>query len=175
MDDISTLNNKLKKIYGVHEDGRPYFRLSWTSTQSEKRFGTFREFYGKIFLREYDGVAEKLKYPWCKDRWVLEKLTFPMRMYKYWSPELIGVENGSYEPVWVFSKNEQYQKPEWNPITKLVSLALYGPTEKSTPSQIDAEYLLDEQKQEDELFNIIDNNSPYIPGMLHSGSAIIVP
>jgi hypothetical protein len=148
---IRKLNDKLKETYGTNLDGRPFFRLSWSNAQRESRWGVFREFLEgtKIFLREFTGVSkDRQKYPWIKDRWILEKLMFPARAYKYWSPELIGVDNGSYEPVWVFrwkdksdptGEKDLYQRPEWYPITKLVYKALYGPdmADRMTPSDIE--------------------------------------
>lgn len=174
--EVRKLNEKLKQVYGSHDDGRAYFRLAWSNSQTETRWGQFREFVGPIFLREYTGVAkDRLKYAWVKDRWVLEKLSFPSRNYTYWSPELIGVENGTYEMFWVFEKNKQYQKPEWYPLTKLVKLAIYGPDHIITPGEAESNDQLEFEKACQDDFDYLDNENPFLVDQLRSGSAIIVP
>lgn len=173
---VRLLNNRLKKTYGVTEDNRPFFRLAWSNAQTETRFGTYTEFCGAIFLREFTGVAkDRKKYPMFKDRWILEKLMFPARAYRYWSPELIGVENGSYEPVWTFEKDNAYQEPEWYPITKLVRLALYGPDKVMTPSEMESEEAKAFDKACQDAYDELDNECSFLVDQMHVGSAIVVP
>ena len=168
MEAVKRLNKKLTETYGKHNDGRPYFRLSWSNDQREMRYGTFREFIGPIFLREETGVRERKKYPWIKDRWVLEKLTFPKS--RYWGPELIGLWEGSYEPVWVFNRNNEYQIPVWVALERLVKAALYGP-------EVGKEKDTDENRKvfQDEVnlnYDILDNETPDMAHALKHGAAV---
>lgn len=172
---IKALNKLLKETYGSYDDGRPWFRISWSTTQRETRWGIFREFVGSIFLREYRGVKENAhKYSWIKDRWILEKLTLPPRSLKYWTPEIIGLENGSYEPVWCFNKNGEYQKPEWWACQRLVKAALVGPF-KMNQDDLDT---LEREKFEKEVntgIEILEDQESDFQHGLHSRSLIIRP
>lgn len=67
------LNAHLKEAYGTTLDGQAKFRVVNTHNLTEKRFGTFTEQTSAgIFLREVTGIQEVPKYPFIKDRWVLE-------------------------------------------------------------------------------------------------------
>lgn len=95
---VAEINKKLKEYYGTDDEGRPIYRVVFSDTQVEKRFGTFTESYGSIFLREVKGLQEVKKYNYIQQRWVLEKLMFAM------TDEVIGLDlnNRCYEPIYVF-------------------------------------------------------------------------
>jgi hypothetical protein len=174
--EIKKLNEQLKKAYGTYTDGRAWFRISWSNAQRETRWGQFREFCGQLFLREYTGVVkDRPKYSWMKDRWVLEKLMFPERAYKYWSPELIGVENGTYEPVWTFDKDGKYQLPIWNAVEKLCYAALWGKKKKQTEADLIDEENKQFDKEVEQNIIILENESPAIATAVNQGSGIYVP
>ena|SRR3990167_2883088 len=99
MTDIERVNKMLISLYGVHPDGRACYKLSWTSNQTEKRFGEFNEFYGHIFIRKTIGVEEVKKYPFefQQNQWVLERLIPTVG-----NPELSIIVKTSYEPIWLF-------------------------------------------------------------------------
>lgn len=73
---IDNINGRLHNR-GRSLDGRQILRIAWSGDQYEKRIGTFRDYYGEIFLREYKALKEVAKYwyitPPC---WLLERLTF---------------------------------------------------------------------------------------------------
>lgn len=96
---MEEINKFLENTYGKNLFGQPIFRIVFSADQQEKRLGKFAEHYGKIFLREFTGVREVPKYPWIKDRWVLERWAPGVLAY---TPEIIGSEAGTYEPVQVF-------------------------------------------------------------------------
>lgn len=176
MENIKRLNKKLDETYGRSDDGRPFFRISWSDSQTEKRFGTFREWLGTgpgaIFLREYTGVSERRKYPDIRERWVLEKLIFPSSLGIHdW--DLI---NGSYEPIWTFEgPGGSYQKPEWWACEMICKIAIYGPAAKIT--QADEEEI--EQKAFDKAvahnLDILQNDEPDLVNAMRHGEAIVVP
>ena len=63
-DSIYDINHRLIEKYGRDiATNEPRFRVVWTSTQLEKRYGEFEVFSeGGIFLREEKGVREEPKY-----------------------------------------------------------------------------------------------------------------
>lgn len=100
--DCLAINTWLKDTYGnVVWADVPRYRVSWTTTQMEKRLITNRKvFSGPIFLREESGVFDVPKYPFAIDRWVLEKAIPVPTDYA-----IVGV-NYTYEPLWVFQTNK---------------------------------------------------------------------
>lgn len=99
MSDSITINQWLKDTYGIAYDGRPIYRVSWSTNLNEKRFGEFSTFYGSIFVKKEVAVKEVIKYPYDQARWVLEKLD-----YIDDNKELI--EKSSYEPIWIFKDKD---------------------------------------------------------------------
>src|SRR5271157_1912208 len=93
------LNDILKNRYGTNLKGQPLFRIVFSDAQTEKRLGTYNEFYGKIFLRTIYGVREVPKYPHIKGRYILERWCPPEVAY---TPEIPETHDGSYEPVYVY-------------------------------------------------------------------------
>jgi len=113
METIKVLNKRLTSIFGKEIDGRSRFRIVFSDTQYEKRYGIFEEYYGDIFLREVTGVKEVPKYGYIKSKHVLEQLfygTFPDRPF----------ETSSYEPIWTFmDKDRNPLYPVW-PVCEIV-------------------------------------------------------
>jgi hypothetical protein len=107
---LQEYHNERLKERGRSLDGRPIWRISWSTDQREKRLGTFSDFYGSIFLRQTREVREVPKYWYTPNRWILERLTFlppNAAIHK----ELIASydlditrpsQNGTYEPIYVF-------------------------------------------------------------------------
>ena len=107
---IAEINDKLRER-GRSLDGRPIWRIVWSTSQREKRKGKFSDFYGNIFLREVEQVREVPKYWYTPDRWILERLTYlppnasihrevlsQTSSLDIFSPTV----NGTYEPIYVF-------------------------------------------------------------------------
>jgi len=120
---IEYFNQKLADR-GKSLDGRPIWRISWSTSQREKRVGEFSDFYGNIFLRKQREVRDVPKYWNSPDRWVLERLTFlppDASIHR----ELISqtssldifapVKNGTYEPIYFFQDGRGNPLPvtEW--------------------------------------------------------------
>jgi hypothetical protein len=168
--DLENVNNWLKEKFGKDDLGRAKFRLSWSEDQFEKRRGTFNEFAGKIFVRKFTGIATVPKYPYVKERWILEQyIAFP-------SVEIVSSENGSYEPVWVFSdKNGDYIRPIQRAVEFILWTLLFGTKDKMTPKGLKDE----EQNQiesETKFFQeYLENDRPYLATMLANKEAITVP
>lgn len=141
MDDknkIDGINKMLKDTFGVDDKFRPIFRVVWSDSQIEKRWGTFTEMYGSIFIRETKGLVEAKKYNYIAHRWVLEKLMPAM------TDEVIGLDNDrySYEPIYTFE--DKFQRPlpvEWWACEMIVRrlLGAMSGEHRRTQSDVDAE------------------------------------
>lgn len=118
MSDDIAINQWVKDIYGCDITGKPKFRVSWTTGQLEKIHGRFNVFYGEIFVREEVGVKEQPKYPYDKDRWVLEKLE-----YNTGNAQL--TENYSYEPIFIFKDKHGLFLPLERKVVALILFQLH--------------------------------------------------
>lgn len=171
MGNIARINKQLKEKYGCVIDGRPRWRVVWTSEQTEKMIAEFSDWYGHILIRAVHECREVLKYPAPndRDRWVLETLIF-----QPWH-ELPESNNGHYEPLWIFRepKTDKFQNPTWRAVDFLVYSVMYGP-KRSISDRIE-----EDRKafaEEVQFFkDFFDNKAPYIATMLKEGHAITVP
>tara|TARA_R110000868_G_scaffold16913_7_gene74964 strand:- start:928 stop:1479 length:552 start_codon:yes stop_codon:yes gene_type:complete len=123
-DSIYDINHRLIEKYGRDiATNEPRFRVVWTSTQLEKRYGEFEVFSeGGIFLREEKGVREEPKYlPEYPDMWVLEQLVETAG-----NPYLEMVVKWSYEPLWIFGAANSDRTPIWRAVDLLVRNRLHG-------------------------------------------------
>lgn len=170
---LKQINKHLKNVYGCHLDGRPRFRLAFTD-QIEKRWGTFQIYTGNLFLREHHGMMELPKYPAKdqKERWVLEQLVFAPGMV---TSGLVEGQNGSYEPLYVFPKDDEGNplQPTTRALDFLLHTLRYG--KKRTMSDFVEEEEEAEKKALAKDLEILDNESPYLATMLHNREAIVVP
>jgi hypothetical protein len=117
----------------------------------EKRFGTFTDYYGKIFVRTVTEVRQVLKYPMDQDRWVLERIQSAVM-----NPEL--VEQYSYEPIYVFKDKRGFYLPLNEKVVHIIVDNLKHP---QTPGEIRARYekeIEEEERREiEEFVGILDD------------------
>ena len=120
MENISAINKRLVELYGKSIDGRPNFRVVFSDTQYEKRFGTFEVCMGNIFLREETCLKEVPKYPYIHGKHVLEEL-------KYGDFPDQPFVTSSYEPLWTFmDKDGNALYPIWDAVEVVVVSRLEG-------------------------------------------------
>lgn len=101
---IERINEFLQRQYGVHDDGRPRFRVVWSEDQYEKRRLTHNK-EGFQFLTPIVDTVKK--YQHIKERYVLEQLSVVPE-----GAETDLVEKLSYEPLWTFmDRHENYLPP----------------------------------------------------------------
>jgi hypothetical protein len=159
------VNKKLADNYGLFFDGKPNYRVVWSTDETEKRFGTVRVFAGSIFIREETGVHEMPKYPFSKDRFVLEKRIL------LFNPEL--TEKIGYEPLFVFQDKHGNPLPlAWRPLEYILYFAING-----TPKTLSEHADEDKAKFDAEVNEFmlqIEDNSPTLAGALHDGQAVVV-
>ena len=120
METISVINKRLIERFGVSIDGRPNFRVVFSDTQYEKRYGTFEVYVGNIFLREETCLKEVPKYSYISGKHVLEQLMygdFPDQPFV----------TSSYEPLWTFQDaNRNPLPPIWDAVEVIVISKLEG-------------------------------------------------
>jgi hypothetical protein len=113
---LEVLNERLKEHYGIDtESNRPMWRIVWSDDQVEKRYGTFEDYAGPIYLRTVTEVREVKKYTHINPpAHVLEHLVGVEG-----NPELL--EKTSYEPIFTYQHllTGKTLPPIW-PVTKLV-------------------------------------------------------
>lgn len=175
---VDAINKRLLDHYGDDLCGHVNYRLVWSTSQYEIRnndpagFNIFSS-DGMLFLRTEFGPHEVEKYPMHQDMWVLEAIQ-----------ENIGSKNEllankfSYEPLWVFGAGKSNPQPMWAGIEFLVKahkfrdkVRILGRTERDALREEAAQLA----KEKEICKQYLQNESPYIPGMLHNGSAVTVP
>lgn len=102
MTDVEIINQRLLS-FGKTLNNRPKWRVVWSDDQLEKRTGIFNEFVTGIFIRTKVGTFEVPKYPYIKERWILERYVPPEYSY---NPEIPDSRNGSYEPLFPFEDGD---------------------------------------------------------------------
>lgn len=120
--------NKTLKIHGSNEYGDPNFRVVFSKDQTERRMGTFNDYFNKIFIRQVKEVREVEKYPWIKEKWILER----------WAPgelghhkDLVTFKNGIYICVYVFQDKEGNYLPPLLKVCEILIKCLLNPVSQS--------------------------------------------
>lgn len=113
MERLEVINKRLSDQYGRFEDGRPNWRVIWSTEQFEKRWVTHTK---DGFELINPAVEEKPKYWYSPDRYILERL-LPVPQFV----ESDLVDKTSYEPVWTFQDNNGNPLPPvWEAIFLLI-------------------------------------------------------
>jgi hypothetical protein len=119
---VPMINSRMLRYWGLCPGtNKQWYRIAFSGGQTEKRWGTFDRFYGKIYIGSHTGVEERLKYPWMKKR--------PRWFIEYWVPWAVvnplSGERGSYEPVYCFEDKNFNELPvEWWAIEACVNTIL---------------------------------------------------
>lgn len=144
------LNDYLLREFGRGLEGLQNYRIIWSTGVTEKRLGTFTDFYGKIFVREVTEVREVLKYPYDQDRWILERVQAASM-----NPELVA--HYSYEPIYVFKDKRGFYLPLNEKVVTIIADNIKHP---QTPGEIRARYekeiAEEERKEIEEFVGILD-------------------
>jgi hypothetical protein len=169
-DKLEEINNTLLKFYGYLYE-KPKYRLVWSSDAREYRYvdgNVFDEETG-AYLCQIRKTTEVFKYPMDRDRYVLEILVEIPEQLKH---ELYG-ENGyvTYEPLWVFKKNGEYQEP-----TELAVRYLAYCSHNPVSVVLSPENLIYKLNKKDyeEVMMILDDAVPDLAAALKKGSAAFI-
>ena len=164
---VDEINRKLHELYGSINGEDPTFRIVWSADQTEVRYGEYEDYSpGGIFLRSYVGIRRVPKYQEDPPAYVLE------RMIPNTNSDLIDAFL-SYEPLFFFKREDGTQLPlEWRAIEMIMWTILYGPREASKMAIGSPEW---KQKEYLETLDYLQDESPYLVGMLHDGRAVVNP
>lgn len=169
--DKDTINKYLTR-WGKTLQGDPIMRLVWSDEMLELRFGTFNDYHGSIFLRQFTGVREVPKYPWVKSRWVLERWYPPNIAY---NPELPESVKGSYEPVYVFQDRHDKALPLSLRVVELICEHMFNcPPDKES---IKEGHEQEEARRDKAETNYLEDGleMSVISNQLHQGEAVVMP
>lgn len=144
MDEV-IINDYLKGV-GSNPRGEPLFRLVWSTTQRELRYGTYNEFYHDLFVRTVTGVREVPKYPFLVDRWVLEMWRPPEMVI---CEELPESKNGLYEPLYVFEDGDRNPLPLNLKVVEIIVKTMLGRHRKASYIEKDIATDLKERDEKD--------------------------
>ena len=123
------INHLLEIRYGRDVvKGRPKYRISWSTSQTERRFGTYHVYYMQhIFLREETGELEVPKYPHFPDCWVLETFLYCPVL------EIPESKNGHYEIMYPFlSQNQEALEP----LFRVCEIVIYAQRHPHNPREL---------------------------------------
>jgi hypothetical protein len=108
----------------------------WSEGLTEKRHGTFSNFFGTLWIGETVGIREAKKYAYVSERFIIEAYTPEAKS----NPE---IDSDGYEPIWVLSgPNGEYLPPELEPIKFIIETwiaAKTGKVHKKTAKEMDIE------------------------------------
>ena len=138
--EIEQLNNRIGYEYRSL-DNRELFRIVWSESIFENRYGTFREFTdGGLFIREVTETRRVRKYNYIHNRWIFEA----------WAPgnltanrELPDAACGDYVPVYVFENKKGEYLPPTEKVVRFLIAAVYGKVKKD---EIPSEAYLEEKE-----------------------------
>jgi hypothetical protein len=169
METINKINQRLKDNYGADLDGNPHYRVVWSDTQLEIRRGYFPIGNTGLINAEKE-TKEVKKYPFIKSRWVLEKKCYLPAIGELPVSEMRGY---SYEAIFTFeSAQGQFLLPVWRAVEILVRASIDGPEQVFTSHTEDAEKQKEMEKDIQYFENVLEEESPYIPTMLHNKEAV---
>jgi hypothetical protein len=170
LSELEVINKHLIDKYGFAVDGNhPKFRMVWSTDQKEQRLGTFKEHTkGGIFLREVTGVQEVPRYPFDKDRWVLEHLCY-LNPNGVVAKELVN-NKFSYEPLRILKdKDGNFLPLNLNAIEIFIHFFINRGNKKKGASELLDWYEKKEQKKREQLGEMIGEmlRSPYFGDLVY--------
>lgn len=174
---VEQINRRLHADYGRTLDGRPIWRIVFSSEQFELKRGVHEEYSpsGNLFIRSWVGVKKCLKYSYLMDKWILERLTFGVSKVPGIAVELVEAKNGSYEPAWVFMDKDGNPLPVNFRICEALFARLAAGPQYSSPTareQLRQEFEDKEVLELEEYFGEIGRSPMFateIPAVSYSG------
>jgi hypothetical protein len=94
--EVETINAQLIEHFGIDSiSSRAMWRVSWSNDQTERRLSKYTDTGIELL---FPTATERKKYPWVRNRWILERLVIVPEINKNDLPE----DPQSYECMWVF-------------------------------------------------------------------------
>jgi hypothetical protein len=146
---LKQVNDLLARELGQSMFDLPNFRVIWSTGETEKRLGTFSDYYGKIFIRCVTEVRTVLKYPNDQDRFILERIQSAVG-----NPELTA--DYSYEPIYVFKDKRGFHLPlNMRVIEFFIKRIKEPPDAAALRTQMEDEILKEEEREVAEFLDIL--------------------
>lgn len=171
---IESINNQLIDLFGIDTlNGLPIWRVSWAEDQIEKQYGTFNDFTSNgMFIRSVTEVREIKKYPWIKNKYILEQLT----LVNECDQEQLAGAKIAYNCMFVFeNKNGNYLPPQVQ-IAQFVIDTIYAAMGKTNLAKYkEAADTGERLKEVNELHEELFGNETTIGDALAYKTGIVVP
>lgn len=168
---IETLNKLLRDFYGIDTiTSLPIWRIVFSDEQFEKRMMEYSD--GGILLLTPE-VREVKKYPWIKEKYVLERLVLIPEISK----DELPTQKLSYEPIWVFQdEKENYLPPKFE-ASKFIIDTLYAAMGKGDLVKYKDPELEEgvNEKRVDNIQEELYGEESDVTDALARGEAIVVP
>lgn len=155
---------------GCSLTGKPHYKLVWSDHEHEVRVGTYNEFSGNIFLRTVTGAQRVRKYPFARERWILEKYFPPEVAHNETLPES---SQGSYEPLFVFQDKDANPLPVTLKVVEILVAFDHAMRSRQPALQDKALQELSETAEFNALLDSIDVS--WVASLLHTKEAIVRP
>lgn len=145
MTTVQQLNKWLFDNYKVIDKDLPLYRIVWSDSLFEMRYGTFvdKSESGLIFLREVTETRRVRKYTYINERWIFEKWAPGNLTACRETPESI---NGDYIPVYVFEDSNRNYLPPTEKSIRFIIQVMEGQVRKDDP--LDYRYFEDKEVKE---------------------------
>lgn len=168
MEKLETLNERLKEYFGLFEDGRPNWKLVWSTDETEYRSTKYTV---EGFELQNETILLLPKYPLQQDRFILERL-IPV-------PEGCLTElttKTSYEPIWTFEDAVGNPiAPDWDVIQILVIKVyanIFGPKQDARYKETNEDVLKRELESYQKTYEKLFGNESKITDSLALDSAV---
>ena len=174
--EMEIINQKLVANYGTALNGRARFRMVFSDGETERRKGNFSTYddNGVLIKTEYDVVRQVLKYPTNRERFVLERYTLePFGKWPANPPPRDVFDYNGYEPFYVFEWVEERPVPPWGAVYFIIQSNMFG--KLPGLAELEEARIKQDAASFQRSMDILDEMSPYLPGMLHDGEAVVVP
>lgn len=169
MENLEIVNRRLLETWGRGVNEYPLYRIVWSTSQLERRYGTFiKETEAGLYLGQETCERIVPKYFADPDTWILEWIQPNIN-----NPELRA--KVSYEPLWFFKDREGRPLPyDWEVIEFLIKNHQTHVVLRNQ-RMIDSEEEAKKAKEAEEYLDQLKGEASPFHGKLTNGEGIVVP
>lgn len=169
---IESLNRQLIDLFGLDTvTGRAIWRIVWSDDQTEKR----RVHFLNGIALPFPEVVSQKKYPYIKERYILEQLTIVPEINRYDLP----ADKLSYEALFTFEDDKRNYLPPTIGAAKFVIDTVYAALGKKSMAKYkeNLENFTTEGREQElqKLQNELFGNETAVGDALNIGTGVVVP